>query len=57
MTATGLKIIAVICMTLDHLSTYLNAPLPLRYIGRIAAVIFFSARRKVPYIRMTAKSI
>ena len=41
MTATGLKIIAVICMTLDHLSTYLNAPLPLRYIGRIAAVIFF----------------
>ena len=41
MSATGLKIIAVICMTLDHLSTYLNAPLPLRYIGRIAAVIFF----------------
>ncbi len=41
MNATNLKIIAVICMTLDHLSTYLGAPLPLRYIGRIAAVIFF----------------
>ncbi|MBP0968195.1 MAG: hypothetical protein J5722_11195 [Oscillospiraceae bacterium] len=41
MSATALKIIAVICMTLDHLSTYLGAPLPLRYIGRIAAVIFF----------------
>lgn len=41
MNATNLKIIAVICMTLDHLSTYLNAPLPLRYVGRIAAVIFF----------------
>ena len=41
MSATALKIIAVICMTLDHLSTFLGAPLPLRYIGRIAAVIFF----------------
>ena len=41
MSATTLKIIAVICMTLDHLSTFLGAPLPLRYIGRIAAVIFF----------------
>ena len=41
MSATTLKIIAVICMTLDHLSTFLGAPLSLRYIGRIAAVIFF----------------
>ena len=41
MSATTLKIIAVICMTLDHLSTYLGAPLPLRYVGRFAAVIFF----------------
>ncbi|MBR6418936.1 MAG: hypothetical protein IKS42_01240 [Oscillospiraceae bacterium] len=41
MSATVLKIIAVICMTLDHLSTFLGAPLPLRYVGRIAAVIFF----------------
>ena len=41
MSATTLKIIAVICMTLDHLSTFLGAPLPLRYIGRIASVIFF----------------
>lgn len=41
MSSTNLKIIAVICMTLDHLSTYLNAPLSFRYIGRIAAVIFF----------------
>ena len=30
MNATNLKIIAVICMTLDHLSTYLGAPLPAR---------------------------
>ena len=41
MSSTALKMIAVLCMTLDHLSTYLNAPLSLRYIGRIAAVIFF----------------
>lgn len=41
MSATALKIIATICMTLDHLSTFLGAPLPLRYIGRCAAVIFF----------------
>ncbi|MBQ5339323.1 MAG: hypothetical protein J6Z40_09180 [Oscillospiraceae bacterium] len=41
MSATTLKIIAAICMTLDHLSTFLGAPLPLRYIGRSAAVIFF----------------
>lgn len=41
MNATQLKLIAVVCMTLDHLSTYLGAPLPLRYIGRLAAVIFF----------------
>lgn len=41
MSANALKIIGIICMTLDHLSTYLNAPLPLRYIGRISAVIFF----------------
>ena len=41
MSTTSLKIIAVICMTLDHLSTYLGAPLFFRYIGRFAAVIFF----------------
>lgn len=41
MSSTSLKMIAVICMTLDHLNTYLGAPLFLRYIGRIAAVIFF----------------
>ena len=41
MNATALKIIAVICMTLDHLATYLGAPLFLRYPGRFAAVIFF----------------
>lgn len=41
MNATTLKLIAVVCMTLDHLSTFVGAPLPLRYIGRLAAVIFF----------------
>ena len=41
MDAASIKIIAVICMTLDHLSVFLGAPLPLRYIGRSAAVIFF----------------
>lgn len=41
MNATTLKLIAVVCMTLDHLSTFPGAPLPLRYIGRFAAVIFF----------------
>lgn len=41
MDATTLKLIAVFCMTADHFSTFLGAPLPLRYIGRCAAVIFF----------------
>lgn len=66
MSSTNLKIIAVICMTLDHLSTYLNAPLPLRYIGRIAAVIFFfcaaesavhTHNRKKYLIRLYAMSL
>lgn len=41
MSATALKIIAVFCMTLDHMAVYLDAPLFLRYPGRFAAVIFF----------------
>ena len=41
MSTTALKIIAAVCMTLDHLNTFLGAPLPFRYIGRFAAVIFF----------------
>lgn len=41
MTLTALKIIGVICMTLDHFSTILGAPIWFRYIGRFAAVIFF----------------
>lgn len=41
MSATALKIIGLICMTLDHCAVFLGAPLFFRYIGRIAAVLFF----------------
>ena len=40
LSASALKYIALAAMLLDHMAYYLSLPLPLRWVGRLAAPIF-----------------
>ena len=40
LSASALKVLALITMLLDHMAYYLSLPEPLRWVGRLAAPIF-----------------
>ncbi len=54
MSGGELKLIALILMTLDHIGVFFpNSPIWFRYLGRLAAPIFFLQQQKEFTIHMT----